>query len=60
MHNINVVLSCLHSSHGLFILRDIIIENLQKAKYHKGALEYMNPQCHNNSNEKQKVHTKDF
>jgi hypothetical protein len=60
MHNIYVTLSRLRSSEGLVLLRDITIEDLQKAKYRDGALEYMNPEQNNNSNGKQKIHTKDF
>jgi hypothetical protein len=60
MHNIYVTLSRLRSSEGLALLRDITIEDLQKAKYRDGALEYMNPEQNNNSNGKQNIHTKDF
>jgi hypothetical protein len=41
MHNTCVALSHLCSSEGL----------VQKEKYSEGALEYINPQCYNNSNE---------
>jgi hypothetical protein len=48
MHNIYVTLSCLRSSKELVLLQDITIEDLKKAKYHEGVLEYMSPEFYNN------------
>ena len=57
MHNIYVTLSHLRSNKGLVLLQDIAIEDLKKAKYREGALEYTNSEFYNNVQNRSKIQT---